>query len=114
MLTIDPRDHRLCDGLRAEARALQVDVQHVVPLALRHFEEWDAGEHRGVVDQDVDRAEPLLGGRHHRLHLFHLADICLDQNRPPSAGAYLIRNTLGGPLIIEPVDRDVGACGSKL
>src|SRR5712671_3861047 len=39
-------------------RALQVDVQHLVPVALRHFEEGDPREHPGIVDQHVDRIGP--------------------------------------------------------
>jgi hypothetical protein len=37
----------------------------------------------------------------------------LNQNRAPSAGAYLIGNTLRGGIVIEPVDRHVGTSGSK-
>jgi len=87
---------------------LQVDVQDMVPVALRHFEERDAGKHSGVVDQNVDRAEPFLGGRNHRPHLLQLPQICLDQHRSPSARVYRIGNPLGGAVVIEPVDRDVG------
>jgi hypothetical protein len=40
--------------------------------------------------------------------LLQLPHIRLDQNRAPSEGADLIGNPLGGTIVIEPVDRDVG------
>ena len=45
--------------------------------------------------------------------MFYPSHVRLDQNRAPSAGAYLIGNTLCGGIVIEPVDRDVGAGGGK-
>ena len=42
-------------------------------------EEGHAGKHSGVVDKNVDRAEPLSGSSHQRLHLLQQADIGLDQ-----------------------------------
>jgi len=107
------RDRCLGDVLRAKARTLQIDVQHLVPIALGHFEEAHARKHTGVVDQNVDRTEPLLDGRYHGPHLLQPAHIGLDEECAPTAGAYLIGDTLRRALVIEPVDRHVGARSGK-
>jgi len=117
MLMMDPspgRDHRLGDVLRAEARTLQVDIQDMVPVTLCHLEEGDARKYPRVVDQNVDGAEPILDGRHHGLNLLYLAHVRSDQDLPPSAGAYLIGDALGSSLVVEPIDRHVGASRGKL
>jgi hypothetical protein len=51
---------------------------------------------------------------HHCLHLRYLAHVGLDQNRAPSAGPHLTGDTLGGTVVVEPIDRDVGASCGKL
>jgi hypothetical protein len=61
------RNHRFGDSLRAEARALQIDVEDVIPVAFRHLQKRDAGEHPGIVDQNIYWPKPPLGGGHHRL-----------------------------------------------
>jgi hypothetical protein len=113
---IDPgpsrRDHSFGDVLGTKAGSLQVDVEHTVPVGLGHLEKGDAREDPGVVDQDVNRAEPILAGGHHCLHLPNFANVSLDQDRASSASVYLLCHTLGGALVIEPVDRDIGPdCG---
>jgi hypothetical protein len=46
-------------------------------------------------------------------HSLYLAHVGLDQDRASTAGVYLVGCTLGGAIVIEPVDRHVGASGSK-
>jgi hypothetical protein len=65
MLIIDP--HRPAETIAfatdcAQKHAPSVDVQDVIPVSLRHLKERHTREHPGVVDQDVNRAEPFLGG----------------------------------------------------
>jgi hypothetical protein len=54
-----------------------------------------------------------LGRQHHCFDLLYPAHIGLDQGRAPALGAYLVSNTLGGAIVIEPVDRHVGAHRGK-
>src|SRR5262245_52221394 len=70
--------------------------------------EGDAQKYPRVVDQNFNGAEPFFRGGHHSLHLFDLTHVCVDQNRAPPASAYLLGNTMGGALVVEPVDRDIG------
>jgi hypothetical protein len=56
-------DHRLGCQLGEEIRALEVDVDRLVPHLLAHFEEHTWGEDGGVVDQNVDPSEPVHGLR---------------------------------------------------
>jgi hypothetical protein len=42
------------------------------------------------------------------LDLLYPAHIGLDQDGAPALGAYLMGDTLGGTIVIEPVDRYVG------
>jgi hypothetical protein len=85
----------------------------MVPVVLRHLEERDARKHSGIVDQSVDWTEPLLGRQHHCLDLLYPAHVGLDQDRAPAVGAYLVGGTLGGAIVIEPVDRHVGTRRGK-
>jgi len=54
-----------------------------------------------------------LGGWHDRLHLLDPAHVCLGQDRASTAGVYLVGNTLRGTVVVELIDRHVGASGSK-
>jgi hypothetical protein len=54
-----------------------------------------------------------LGSQHHCFDLLYPAHIGLDQDRAPALSAYLVGDTLGGAIVIEPVDRHVGARGGK-
>jgi hypothetical protein len=56
---------------------------------------------------------PSWTGTNIRLHLPDLAEVCLDQDRAPTASAYPIGETFGGAIIIEPVERHVGTSRSK-
>ena len=108
-----PATIALATSCAQKARPLQIDVQDLVPVVLRHLKERDARKHSGIVDQSVDWAEPLLGRQYHRLDLLYPAHVGLDQDRAPALGAYLVSDTLGGGIVIEPVDRHVGTRGSK-
>jgi hypothetical protein len=107
------RNHRFGHSLRAEARALQINVENVIPVAFRHLQKQDAREHAGIVDQNVDRPEPLLDGRHHRLRLHDTRNVGLDRQRALSVTTHLIGGALRSAFVIEPVNRDIGARQSK-
>ena len=62
--------HPRNDGLDREERAFDVGAEHAVEERL--IDLLDVGVHAadaGVVDQDIDAAERLLGGRNRGLHL---------------------------------------------
>ena len=50
------RDQRLGHGDGREAAGLEIDVEHVVPVALAHLEQRHARIDAGIVDQDVGRS----------------------------------------------------------
>ena len=106
------RDHALRDGLGAEARALQIDAEHEIPVALAQFEERHAREHADIVDQHVDRSELRLDRRHDRLDLGELADVAPHRQRTAPARPDLIGDVVRRALVVEPVDRDIGARSS--
>src|SRR5215471_2732179 len=107
------RYHRLGDGLSAETRTFQIDVKNVIPVALAHVEERDPREYAGVVDQNVDPPELMLDNRDHRLHLPGLPHIRLEQQCTPPPTAYFLGDRVCSLLVIEPIDRDIGAGRSE-
>jgi hypothetical protein len=54
-----------------------------------------------------------LSSRHHRPDLFDPSHVRLHQDGTPSAAAHLIGDVFRSVLVIQPVDRDVGACGGE-
>ena len=55
-----PLHHALGHGAHGEERALEVGVQHRVPVGLAQPQQDVVPGEPGVVDQDIDRAEGLL------------------------------------------------------
>ena len=78
------RDHRARRRLGAETRAFQIDVEHVVPVALPHVEKIHAREHAGIVDQHVERPEIAFDSIDHRARRVEPRHIRLIQHRAPS------------------------------
>ena len=79
------RDHAFRDRLRDEERALEVGVDHLVPVGLGLLEHALGHGDAGVVDQHVDRAERVLDGRDRALDARVVGDV--ERNaRDPAAG----------------------------
>jgi hypothetical protein len=59
-------------------------------------------------------AEPLGDGGDHRSHLVELCHIGLHRKRPPARRANILGDARGRRLIVEPVDRHIGAGSRQL
>jgi hypothetical protein len=103
------RDERARHRLRAEKAALQVDAEHVVPLALRQFEECRAGEDTGVVDEDIGGAQGVHHRLDHALDARGLRHVALHGDGAAAEAANLPSYALRGRRIVEEVDADIGA-----
>ena len=93
----------------AEESALEIHVEHQIPVALAHLEQRHARIHAGVVDEHVDAAELADDLRDHRLRARGLRDVALDERGAPASATNLLGNLLGGAAIVEVVHADVGA-----
>ena len=71
-------DHLAGGDLRAEERALEIDAHHLVVLGLGGVEHRRAGFDTGVVDHDIEPAEPLHCRVHELLQIGGLADVGVD------------------------------------
>ena len=109
------RLHPLAPVRRREAGrhevALQVDVDDVVPLLLRHRHEHAVAQDAGVVDQHVEVAEGVDRGADQRLAAVPARDVVVRRDGLAAGGADL----LGGLLrdLAEVVDDDLGALGRE-
>ncbi len=108
MLTIAPPPafghlarHRLAD----QEGALEVDVDHRVPVGLGDVEEVGGAEDAGVVDQDVDPSERRERRRGRGLDLAAAGDVAADR---PGLGAELGGERLGRGGVDVP-EREPGA-----
>ena len=95
--------------LRADEGGLEVGVEHRVPRLLGELEKGGAGEDAGVVHQHVDRAERTLGVAHEAPRLLGLGDVGVECRGPPAERRDLGGRGLGGRLVVEIVERHVGA-----
>ena len=57
------RDRTLGERLREEEHALEVDIDHVVPVLLGELQRIGAADDAGIVDQDVGAAGPARSSR---------------------------------------------------
>jgi hypothetical protein len=97
--------------------ALEVDLDHRVPLRLAHVGEHAVTEDAGVVDQDVEPAEGLDGGRDEPLGAVPVADVIGVGDGLAAHGLDLVHDVLGRALVValpvhratEVVDDDLGA-----
>jgi len=80
----------------------------VAPLLVTVEEMTQRADVTGIVDQDVDRAEPIQRGIHHAIHISRLTDISRHRQRLPTVAGDL-RGGLGGRLAIDIGDHHVGA-----
>ena len=77
--------------LRAEDHAVQVDVDHPLGAGVRLVDERADGHDAGVVDQDVERPEPVLDLVEKRAEAGAVGDVERQPNRP-------VAELVGGPL----------------
>ena len=82
-----PFDHLGRHRSRAVKRALQVDVEHFIPLLIRHLNEGGAGIDSRVVDQNVDAPEFGLGAIDGVLYALDVSHVAGDGEGPPPCGA---------------------------
>ncbi len=92
------RDHAFRDRLRDEERALEVGVDHLVPVGLGLLEHALGHRDAGVVDQHVDRAERVLDARDRTLDARVVDDVQRDACDPAASSGDL---ALQGSKLVE-------------
>jgi hypothetical protein len=95
--------------LRADEGGLEVGVQHAVPRRLGELEKGRAREDAGVVHEDVHRAQGALGVVHEAPRLLGFRDVGGQRHRASTERENLSRRGLRGRLVVEVVQRHVGA-----
>ena len=93
--------HRRVHVLHAQERAGEVGVEHAAPFLDRELGDRRDGQHAGVVDQDRDRPERLLGEAHRRSPRAFVGDVERGEAR---AVAELVGD--GGALGLEHIADD--------
>ena len=73
------RHERLDEGDRGKAASFEVDIEHVVPVALAHLKQLHPRVNAGVVDQYVGRPQHAGGIRHHHVDVGKPRDIGADE-----------------------------------
>ena len=102
-------DHLLGRELGAEEGALQVDVQDSFVLRLGGVEDRGPGLDAGVVDHDVEPAQLFDRPVDEHLQVGDLAHVGLHPDGLVAEGGDLLLEVLGGLLVGDVVDHDVGA-----
>ncbi len=74
-------DHDRGDGLRAEIRSFEVDIDGSVPVVFGGLEHALGDHDPGVVDEDVDASESVQGGRDEVRDVGAPRDVGLDRDR---------------------------------
>ena len=100
-------DHLLRRELRAEERALQVDLQHLLVLRLGRVEDRRARLDARVVHHDVEPTERLHALADQHLQVLDLADVGLDADRLVAQLRDLLLERIGRGRIGDVVDADV-------
>jgi len=75
-------DHLLGSDLGSEERAFKVDRHHLVVLALGGVEHGGARFDAGIVDHDIEPAEPAYGDVNQLLQVGKLAHVGFQVDRP--------------------------------
>ncbi len=107
--------------MRGSESALQVHVDHGIPVGLLHVEDHAVAEDAGVVDEDVEPAELVDGLFDHPSGLVEVGDIGPVDDRFAAGRADLVDDAPGRSHIAtrsvditpEIVDDDLGAPGSQ-
>ena len=106
-------DHLLGGELRAEERALQVDLEDLVVLLLGGVEHGGAGLHAGVVHHDVEPTEPRHGRVDELVQIGDLAHVRLAADGLRSQPGDLLAQFLRGIRIEKVVDDHFRALGRE-
>ena len=82
-----------------------VDPPLLVPHRGRHRQDVAAGPHAGVVEADVDRAQPVLDLLHHGVDGGLIGDVAADADGPsPALAGHVV-----GTILVDVDDRHPGA-----
>ena len=103
------RNQPPAEDLRGHPAALQVHVDHVLPLLVRQLQERDDGLDAGVVDQDVDGTELLPRLCEQAFEIFAFGDIARDGERAAPKPTYVIGDLFRPRIELQVVDDDVRA-----
>jgi hypothetical protein len=86
-----------------------VSSEHGVPRVLGEVQKRGTREDARVVHEHIDRAQRPLGVGHEAPGLLGLRDIGADRCGPPPEGVDLPRRGLRGHLVVQEVERHIGA-----
>ena len=101
--------HARCDQGGEAERPLQVEADHLVPHGLGDLAQVTVEQgHAGIVDEDVDATEGLVGGVHQSVELLPSAHVGRNSQRPPPPRLDLGRRRSAG-LELSTGDDHIGA-----
>ena len=92
-------DHAGQEGARQPEAGVQIGVQHRVPLGIIDVQQGAMGAQAGIVDEDVDRAEPRQGGGGKAVGALPRADVAHQHVRLGPERADLVRHRLARCLV---------------
>ena len=105
-----PAGSQLVDeSLCGEEHALEIDVEHLVVVALRHVPERRMTLDAGVVHENVEPTQPLPALLHERSHRRDRSEIALDRNRAAPRRLNSRHGVFSALRIAVVVDDDVRA-----
>src|SRR5215510_3356201 len=82
-------DHRPGDGLRAQERALQIELNDLIPASLSQFQQSQTLDERtSVVDQNVNRAERRDRLIDHPPNVYRPGHVGSERDRASARGDY--------------------------
>src|SRR6266700_8279408 len=95
-------------------RAVEDYAENLAPIAEAHLLEPLLAAQRGVVDENIDAAEALDRGRHHRLDRLGVGDVGQARERPAAFAFDLMHYRLDFVAVRARVDDDRGAGRGQL
>jgi len=88
--------HRAAKNLRAQHRALQIEIHHFVPAFFGNCRRLLSFDQRaGIVNQNIDGAEFLDRALDHRLNLIGTSHVGANRNRFPAGASDLLAHLRG-------------------
>ena len=102
-------DHLLGSDLGSEERAFKVDRHHLVVLALGGVEHGGARFDAGIVDHDIEPAEPAYGDVNQLLQVGKLAHVGFQADRLAAELDDLLLERLGRLRMKQVIDDDARA-----
>jgi hypothetical protein len=107
------RDHHRRRGGEAVIDAVQVRVDDVQPVAVRHLAQRPVAGDAGVVDEDIEPSARLDHTTHHGARLLDVAHVGLHEHAPAAEALDLRRDGRGVAIVGAVVDRDLRALASE-